>query len=160
MKLHPVFDPTRTMPFRTVSLILSTPSREVFNFLANIENLPVWAVRTCESLRILRGRWYALTCRGEEVVHLEADNQSGAIDVMAGPVPNRMTPLPIRVTALSLTRTLVQMTFIQPSEQSAERYEQEYQWHLEELAGLGRRFGGGELFASAAGTFSTGQGLN
>ena len=160
MKLYSVFDTARTMPFRTVSLILSTPSREVFNFLANIENLPCWAVRTCESLRILRGRWYALTCRGQEVVHLEADDQSRAIDVLAGPVPNQMTPLSIRVTPLSLTRTLVRMTCIRPPEQSAERYEQEYQWHLEELAELGRRFGDGELFAYTAGTLSTGQGLN
>jgi len=148
------------MPFHNVSVILGAPRDRVYGFLANIENVPRWATRTCESLRILRGRWYALTSRGELVMQLEADDASGSIDLLAGPSPGCLTPLPIRVTALSRESTLVQMTFIQAPDQSSERFAQEWQDRLEELRGLCTRFGGGVVHATPApGPFS-GAGLN
>jgi hypothetical protein len=148
------------MPFRTVSLTLNSAREEVYNFLANIENVPHWSPRTCESLRILRGRWYALTNRGELVMHLEADDSSGTIELLAGPVPGNLTPLPIRVTALGPNTTLVQMTFIQAAEQSDERYEQECTARLLDLHDLCRRFDGGTVFATPASALLGGPGLN
>jgi hypothetical protein len=148
------------MPFRTLSVTLRAPRDEVYNFLANIENLPQWSPRTCERLRILRGRWYALTNRGELVMHLEADDTAGTIELLAGPVPDALTPLPIRVTALGPETTLVQLTLIRPPEQSDVRYEQEYAARLEDLQDLCRRFEGGTVHATPAAALLAAPGLN
>jgi hypothetical protein len=117
----------------------------VFNFLADIENLPRWAGDYCERLTLDGGRWWAFTVEGEQVIALETNVGAGVIDLQSGPAPDRLSPLPIRVVPLSSRRTLVSLTLIESPEQTAEAFERCYQALLLALRGLLRRFGGGEL---------------
>ena len=133
------------MHIRTIALTLAAPRDPVFNFLADIENLPKWAGGWCERLALERGRWWAFTADGEQVVDLASSAGTGVIDLRAGPLPERMTPLPLRVFALSLRRTLLTVTVIEAPDQTPEAYERRYQLLLAAAGGLLRRFGGGEL---------------
>ena len=133
------------MNIRTITIMVSTPRDAVFNFLADIENLPKWAGGYCERLALQRGRWWALTAEGEQVVDMETSAGTGVIDLRTGPLPEHMTPTPIRVLALSLRRTLVSFTVIEAANQSADAWERRHELVLEAARGLLRRFGGGEL---------------
>jgi hypothetical protein len=133
------------MNIRTIALTVSAPRDIVFNFLADIENLPRWAGGYCERIALQRGRWWALTAEGEQVVDMETSAGTGVIDLRAGPLPERMTPTPIRVIALSTRRTLVSLTVIEMPDQSAEAYERRYQLLRAAVNGLLGRFGGGEI---------------
>ena len=44
------------MNIRTIALSVAAPRDTVFNFLADIENLPKWAGSWCERLTLERGR--------------------------------------------------------------------------------------------------------
>ncbi len=135
------------MTIRTLALTVSAPRDAVFNFLADIENLPKWSAGYCETISLLRGRWWALTADGDQVVDMETSAGTGVIDLRAGPLPERMTPTPIRVFALSPRRTLVSITVIEAPDQAAEAFERRYELWLAATRSLLRRFGGGEVHA-------------
>jgi uncharacterized protein YndB with AHSA1/START domain len=138
------------MQIRTIAVTLAAPRDTVFNFLADIENVPKWAGGWCERLALERGRWWAFTADGEQLVDLESSAGTGVIDLRAGPWPDRMTPTPIRVLALSRRRTLLSVTVIEAPDQTPEAYERRYRLLLTAAGGLLRRFGGGELHPPSA----------
>ncbi len=133
------------MQIRTIFLTVTAPRDTVFNFLADIENLPRWAAGICERLELRQGRWWAYTALGEMFVDMETSAGTGVIDLRAGPTPDRLGVLPIRVLPLPARGTLVSFTCVQPPGLSDELYEKQYQSLLGELPGLVRRFGGGKL---------------
>ena len=133
------------MNIRTIALTVSAPRDTVFNYLADIENLPKWAGPWCESLALERGRWWALTAEGEQVVDMETSAGTGVIDLRTGPSPERMTPLPIRLVALSPRRTLVSLIVIESPDQAEEAFALRHDRWLVAARGLLRRFSGGEL---------------
>ena len=136
------------MNVRTVSVIVSAPRDTVFNFLADLENLPRWAPSLCERLYLTRGRWMALSPQGEVHIDLEANNGTGVIDLRAGAAPDRMPLLPLRVIPLALRSTLVSVTFVPAPEWPAGIMQCDADALICELQGLLRRFGGGELCAA------------
>ena len=135
------------MNIRTIALTVSAPRDTVFNFLADIENLPKWAGDYCERLALERGRWWAFTADGEQVVDIESSSGTGVIDLRAGPLPERMNLTPIRVLPLSARRTLVMLTVLDAPGQAADAYERRYEILLGAANGLLRRFSGGEVHA-------------
>jgi uncharacterized protein YndB with AHSA1/START domain len=138
------------MTIRTIALTLSAPRDNVFNFLADIENLPKWAGGYYERLTLQRGRWCALTAEGDQVVDLETSAGTGVIDLRSGPLPERLTLMPIRVVALSPRRTLVSVTVIESPDQTAPAFARRYLIWRTAVEGLLRRFGSGELHAVEA----------
>jgi len=145
------------MNIRTIAITVSAPRDTVFNFLADIENLPKWATEFCERIELRRGRWWALTAQGELIIDCETSVGTGVIDLRAGPSPDQLSLFPIRVLPLGLRQALVSFTFLQPAGLPDELYEKQYQSLLVEMQGLIRRFGGGEIHASP---HLTAQGLN
>jgi hypothetical protein len=133
------------MNIRTLAVTVSAPRDTVFHFLADIENLPRWAGAWCERLALERGRWWALTAEGEQVVDMETSAGTGVIDLRAGPSPERMTPLPIRLVALSPGRTLVSLIVVGSSDQPAAAFDLRHERWCTAARGLIRRYGGGEL---------------
>ncbi len=133
------------MNIRTIAVTVSAPRDIVFNYLADIENLPKWAGVWCERLGLQRGRWWALTAEGEQVLDMETSAGTGVIDLRAGPSPERMTPMPVRVLALSPRCTLVSFIIIGFPGQSAEACGIRHERWLTAARGLIRRFDGGEL---------------
>ena len=92
----------------TLTVTVSAARDAVFNFLANIENLPKWSGGYCEDITLQRGRWWAFTADGEQVVDIESSSGTGVIDLRVGPLPESMTLTPIRVVGLSNRQTLHQ----------------------------------------------------
>ncbi len=136
------------MNIRTLAVTVSTPRDTVFNFLADIENLPRWAAGFCERLYLERGRWKALTSQGELFCDLEASAGTGVIDLRMGSSLDRMALLPLRVLTLSARETLVTVAFIQAPEWPARLAQRDGDELQAELQALARRFGGGELHAT------------
>jgi hypothetical protein len=133
------------MNIRTLAVTVSAPRDTVFNFLADIENLPRWAGGFCERLYLERGRWKALTSQGELCCELEAGAGAGVVDLHLGPSPDRLAVLPLRVLALGARRTLITVAFVEAPEWPAGLVQRDGGEMLAEMEGLVRRFGGGEV---------------
>jgi hypothetical protein len=133
------------MNIRTLAVTVCAPRDTVFNFLADLENLPRWAPGFCERLYLERGRWKALTSQGELCCDLEASAGTGVIDLRLGPSSDRLAVLPLRVLALGARRTLVTVAFVEAPDWPAGLAQRDGGELLGELEGLARRFGGGEV---------------
>jgi hypothetical protein len=133
------------MNINTLTVTVSAPRNIVFNFLADIENLPKWSGGYCEGITLQRGRWWAFTADGEQVVDIESNVGTGVIDLRAGPKPELMTLTPIRVVALSTRHTLISFVLIEAPDRGPEIFERRCRIWREAVKGLPRRFGGGEL---------------
>jgi hypothetical protein len=129
----------------TFTVTVSAPRETVFNFLADIENLPKWSAGYCEDITLQRGRWWALTADGEQVVEIESDARAGVIDLRAGPLPESMTLTPIRVVELSHRQTLINFILLEAPDRGAGIFERRCQLWREAVKGLLPRFGGGEM---------------
>lgn len=90
------------MQIKTVPVILTTPRRDAFEYLSNVENLPKWATEFCRKLRTVAGQHKIVTCDPEApelYFSIRADHESGVIDMLAGPAPDQLWTFP---TGLSI----------------------------------------------------------
>ena len=86
------------MNSNTHTLALKAPKAQVFDFLSQIENLPKWATIFCKQLKSLGdGRYKVVTPQGEIFFRIEADRESGVIDMYGGPDEGQMAYWPARV---------------------------------------------------------------
>lgn len=136
------------MHIHPLTVTVAAPRDTVFNFLADIENLPKWAGAWCERLALQRGRWWALTREGEQVMDMETSAGTGVIDLRAGVSPERFRLLPIRVVALSTRRTLISFLLIEGPDEADDAFVRRREWLQVAADGLLKRFGGGEVHAS------------
>ncbi|MEO6993236.1 MAG: hypothetical protein ABI273_06385 [Lacunisphaera sp.] len=134
----------------TLTATVSASRETVFNFLANIENLPKWSGGYCEDITLQRGRWWAFTTDGEQVVELESSADLGVIDFRSGPRAEDMTLTPIRVIGLADTQTLLSFILLEAPDLGPERFERRCQLWRGAVKGLLRRFGGGEMHSPEA----------
>ena len=133
------------MNIHPLTITVSAPRDTVFHFLADIENLPKWTAGWCERLMLQRGRWWALTAEGEQVVYMETSSGTGVIDFRAGPSPERFRLMPIRVVALSTRRTLVSFILIEGPDEPDDAFARRRERLQRAADALLKRFGGGEL---------------
>lgn len=138
------------MNIHPLAVTVSAPRDTVFNFLADIENLPKWTGAWCERLMLQRGRWWALTAEGEQVVDMETSAGTGVIDLRAGPSPDRFRHTPIRVVALSTRRTLISFILIEGPDEGDEAFARRRALLQAAADDLVKRFGGGEVHAALA----------
>jgi len=136
------------MNIHPLNVTVSAPRDLVFNFLADIENLPKWAGAWCERLALQRGRWWALTSEGEQVMDMETSAGTGVIDLRAGISAEKFRLLPIRVVALSPRRTLVSFLVIEGADESDLAFARRRDRLQTAAEGLLKRFGGGEVHAA------------
>ena len=71
----------------TQSVCLPADHTEAFDFLANPENLPQWAVGFCRSIRRDADRWLVDTGHGEVSMRYVTDATLGVIDFHFSPAP-------------------------------------------------------------------------
>jgi len=126
---------------RTVTFVVPATKDSVFNFLANIENLPVWATEFCQGIKQEGSHYKAITSSGELFFKIESDRKTGVVDMFAGPTLDQMGVFPCRVIAMPDSPTAVSFTFFQPPNMPNEVYDQQYKSLLIEMDGLKRRFG-------------------
>lgn len=73
----------------TRAVTIESAANEVFEFIANPENLPRWAVGFCRSIRRAEApdRWIVTTAQGDLPVRYVTDAALGVIDFYLSPAP-------------------------------------------------------------------------
>jgi hypothetical protein len=112
------------MQTRTITLTVATPSDTVFNFLADIENLPRWSAGFCEWIELHREGWWAYTALGELEVATKVDDIAGVIDLRFAHAAGWKLVIPVRVRTDGEGGALVRLACTQPAGLSDEAYEQ------------------------------------
>lgn len=65
---------------RTLSVTIACPSRKVYEFVSNPENLPRWAAGLCKSVRKSNSDWIAETPQGVVKIRFAEKNDFGVLD--------------------------------------------------------------------------------
>ncbi len=120
----------------TESVWLDQPKDVVFDFLANVENLPLWATEYCSGVRQENGRHIVETSFGPMLTRHDADRRTGVIDMCSGLDESDMALFPVRVIAMPNGRTLVSFTFFQPPDLPDDIFARQHESLKKELAEL------------------------
>ena len=101
------------MRHATVTTVLDAPQSEVFDYMADIENLPRWATEFARKLKRDDDGYRVVNGLGEFCFEIRADRPTGVIDMLAGPDRDSMTVFPTRAVALPDGRTAYTFTMFQ-----------------------------------------------
>lgn len=83
---------------RTLSISIARPPAQVYGFVSNPANLPLWAKGFCKSVRPLGDRWLLDTTAGEFAFRFAPSNPFGVLDHFVG-TPEGEVYVPMRVIA-------------------------------------------------------------
>jgi hypothetical protein len=98
---------------RTVTTVLPAPREEVFSYMSDIERLPEWATEFARELKRKGDRYKVVNNLGEYFFEIDADPDTGVIDMYAGPEPDAMALFPTRVVGLPDGSTAYTFTMFQ-----------------------------------------------
>ena len=129
------------MTSRTVTALLDAPKEEVFDFLSQVVNLPKWASEFARELKYEDGKAKVVNGLGEFYVSIDADPDTGVIDMYAGPTETELALFPTRVVALPAGGSAFSFTMFQGAEMPDELFESQYQSLLREFENIERQFG-------------------
>lgn len=130
------------MRSETVTAVLDAPAREVFDFLAAVENLPDWATEFARRLERDGDDWKVVNGLGEFFFELRADASTGVIDMYSGPTKEAMALFPTRVVELPDGGSAFTFTMFQAPGMPDELFESQHASLRRELAGIAQRFSG------------------
>ncbi|MFA5984258.1 MAG: hypothetical protein WC782_09600 [Methylococcaceae bacterium] len=71
----------------TQTISIETTPQKVFDFVADPQNLPRWAIGFAKAVREEQGRWFVKTDAGEIGLRIDADNNTGVVDFWMIPAP-------------------------------------------------------------------------
>ena len=125
---------------RTVTAVLDAPTGDVFTFLSSVDNLPLWATDFARELRYEDGRAKVVNGLGEFFISIDADPETGVIDMYAGPEKESMALFPTRVVALPDGRSAYTFTMFQAPDMPDELFESQYASLQREFAHIERQF--------------------
>jgi hypothetical protein len=126
------------MTHHTVTAVFDAPSERVFAYLSEVENLPEWATEFARELKIEDGAYKVVNGLGEFHFRIEADPDTGVIDMLAGPTKDELSLFPTRVVALGDDRSAFTFTMFQQPGQPDELFEGQHQALLREFENLKR----------------------
>lgn len=124
------------MRSETVTAILPAPRTAVFQYMADIENLPEWATEFARELKRDGDDYKVLNGLGEFYFSIQADPETGVIDMFAGPTKNEMAVFPTRAVALPDGRTAYSFTMFQGPGMPDELFDAQHQSLQRELTNL------------------------
>ena len=101
------------MKSHTVTAVLDAPKETVFAYLAEIDNLPKWATEFARELRFEDGKAKVVNGLGEFFFSIDADADTGVIDMYAGPSEAELALFPTRVVPLPDGRSVYSFTMFQ-----------------------------------------------
>jgi hypothetical protein len=128
------------MRSESVTTVLDAPADAVFEYLSSIDNLPDWATEFARELRWENGEAMVRNGLGEFVFRIDADPDTGVIDMLAGPRADQLALFPTRVVGLPGDRSAFTFTMFQQPDMPEEQFESQHASLLRELEGLQRRF--------------------
>jgi hypothetical protein len=125
---------------RTVTTVLPASQREVFAYMSEIENLPEWATEFARELRHDEDGYRVVNNLGEFRFEIRADDETGVIDMLAGPTADEMAVFPTRAVALPDGRTAYSFTMFQSPGMPDELFEGQFESLKREFANIEARF--------------------
>lgn len=128
------------MTSRTVTTVLDAPNEQVFDYLSKVDNLPKWASEFARELKVEGGTAKVVNGLGEFYVSIDADRDTGVIDIYAGPSETELALFPTRVVALPAGGSAFSFTMFQGAEIPDELFESQYQSLLREFENIERGF--------------------
>ena len=128
------------MQARTVTAVLDAPREQVFRYLADVENLPAWATEFARELKFEEGKAKVVNGLGEFYFSIEADPETGVIDMYAGPTEEELAVFPTRVVGLPDGKVAYSFTMFQGPEMPDELFESQYEALLREFDNIRDRF--------------------
>jgi hypothetical protein len=128
------------MQSRTVTTVLDVPRERVFDYLSRIENLPRWATEFARELRYEDGQAVVVNGRGEFLFSIDADPETGVIDMHAGPTEDELGLYPTRVVELPDGRSAYTFTMFQSPGMPDELFESNYASLQREFENIRREF--------------------
>jgi hypothetical protein len=128
------------MRSHSVTTVLAAPQREVFAYMAEIENLPEWATEFARELRHDADGYTVVNNLGEFRFEIRADQETGVIDMLAGPSAEEMAVFPTRAVELADGRTAYTFTMFQGPGMSDELFEGQYESLKREFTNIEERF--------------------
>jgi hypothetical protein len=129
------------MQTRTVTTLLEAPRDEVYDYLSKVENLPKWATEFARELKYEDGQAKVVNGLGEFYFTIDADPDTGVIDMYAGPSLDELALFPTRVIELTGGATAYSFTMFQSPEMPDELFESQYSSLLKEFDNIRREFG-------------------
>ena len=128
------------MQARTVTAVLDAPREKVFRYLADVENLPAWATEFARELKFEDGKAKVVNGLGEFYFSIEADPETGVIDMYAGPTEEELAVFPTRVVGLPDGKVAYSFTMFQGPDMPDELFESQYEALLREFDNIRDRF--------------------
>jgi hypothetical protein len=126
----------------TVTTVLDAPRERVFDYLADIENLPEWATEFARELRREGDDYKVRNGLGEFFFTIRADRATGVIDMYAGPTKEELAVFPTRAVTLPDGRTAYSFTTFQGPGIDDELFEAQYASLQREFANIERILAG------------------
>ena len=128
------------MRSETVTAVLSAPQKAVFDYLSDIEKLPEWATEFARELKREGQDYKVMNGLGEFYVEINADAETGVIDMFAGPSKDQMAIFPTRAVELPDGRTAFSFTMFQGPGMPDELFESQHQSLKREFANIAAVF--------------------
>ena len=125
---------------RTVTAVLPAPREDVFEFLSKVENLPLWATDFARELKYEDGKAKVVNGLGEFFFSIDADAETGVIDMYAGPSEGEMGLFPTRVVALGPTKSAYSFTMFKAPGVPDELFEAQHRSLQREFENIRARF--------------------
>lgn len=130
------------MRTETVTAVLSAPQKAVFDYVSDIEKLPEWATEFARELKREGPDYKVVNGLGEFYFEINADAETGVIDMFAGPSKDQMAIFPTRAVALPDGRTAFSFTMFQGAGMPDELFESQHQSLKREFANIAAAFAG------------------
>jgi hypothetical protein len=127
---------------RTVTAVLDASKAEVFAYLSRVENLPEWATDFARELKYEDGEAKVVNGLGEFYFTIDADPETGVIDMYAGPSEDELALFPTRVVALGDSRSAYSFTMFKAPGMPDELFESQYASLRREFDNIRARFAG------------------
>lgn len=129
---------------RTVTAVLPVPRKQVFGFLSKVENLPLWATDFARELKYEDGKAKVVNGLGQFYVSIEADAETGVIDMYAGPSEEELGLFPTRVVALGPSQSAYCFTMFKAPGMQDGLFESQYRSLQREFENIRLRFAADE----------------
>jgi len=125
---------------RTVTAVLDAPKNVVFDYLSRVENLPDWATDFAHELKYQDGKSKVVNRLGEFYFAIEADRDTGVIDMYAGPTEDELAVFPSRVVPLGEGKSAYSFTMFKAPGMPDELFESQYESLRREFDNIRGRF--------------------
>ena len=128
----------KTVESRTIGVSISRERDEVYQFLAEPANFPLWASGLCKSIRPHGELWIAETRRGPVKVRFTAPNAFGIVDHYVSASSDSEIYVPMRVIANGAGCEVLLTLFRQPGMSDA-KFGEDVHWVERDLQVLKTR---------------------